>query len=78
MGFTRILIPACEVKRQQLEHKNQAEEELIGKISDDIMPLKDGNNTNSPTNEPGEDNSSDNNDVDNDNDIVPNPGRETE
>ena len=78
MGFTRSVIPAHEVKRQRLERKKQAEEELIGKISDDIMTLIDGNNTNPPTYEPGEDNCSGNNDVGGDDDIAPTPGSETE
>ena len=67
-----------EVKRQRLERKKQAEEELIGKISDDSMTLIDGNNTNPPTYEPGEDNSSENNYVDEYNDIVTTPGNKTE
>ena len=46
MGFTRSVIPAREFKRQRLEHKKQAEAEFIEKISDDIMPLTDGNDTN--------------------------------
>ena len=49
MGFTRSMIPAREFKRQRLEQKKQAEEELISKISDDIMPLTNGNDTNPPT-----------------------------
>ena len=48
MGFTRIMILACKFRRQRLERKKQAEEELISKISDDIMPLTDGSDTNPP------------------------------
>ena len=78
MGLTRCVIPACEVKIKLLEHKKQAEEELIGKISDDIMHLTDGNDTTPQTYEPGEDNGSGDNDVNNDDKIVPTPGSETE
>ena len=78
IGFTRIMIPACEFKRQRLEQENKAEEELISKISDDIMPLTDGSDTNPPTYEPCEYKGSDNNDVNNDDDIVPTPGSKTQ
>ena len=48
MGFTRIMILAREFKRQRLDQEKKAEEELISKISDDIMPLTDGSDTNPP------------------------------
>ena len=73
MGFTRRIIPSREVKRQRLEKKKQVEEELIGKNSDDIMHLTNGNDTNPPTYKSVEYNGSDNNDVDDNNDIVTNP-----
>ena len=75
MGFTWSVIPDREVKRQRHERKNQAEEGLIVKISDDIMPLTDGNDTNPPTYKPGGDNSSDGNDVDSNNDVQQFVGR---
>ena len=49
MGFTRSVIPSPEVKIQWLEWKKQAKEEFIGKISDEIMPLTNGNDNNPPT-----------------------------
>ena len=78
MDFNWSVFPDREVKRQRHERKNQAEEGLIVKISDDIMPLTDGNNTNPPTYEPGEYNGSDDNYVDDKDDIVPTTGSETE
>ena len=78
MGFTRIMILASKFRRQRLERKKQAEEELIRKINDDIMPLTDRSDTSPPKYEPGEYNVSDNNDVNNDDDIVPTPGSKTQ
>ena len=74
MGLTRSVIPDRDFKRQQLEQKKQSEEDFIGKISNDIMPMTYGNDTKPPKYEPGEDNGSDNNNVDDDNDIFPTPG----
>ena len=78
VGLTHSLIPACEVKRQRLELRKQAEEELIGKLSDEITPVSNGNDTNPPTHEPVEDNISDYNFFDDDGDIFPTLGSKTE
>ena len=56
MGFSQGLIPVREFKRQWLERKKHTEEDLNGNITDDIMPLTDGNDTNPPTYETVKDN----------------------
>ena len=73
MGFARSVIPDLEVKRQRHERKKQAEEDFIGKMIDDIIPMTGGNDINPPTYKPGEDDGYNDSDFDDDNDIVPTP-----